>query len=92
MESNSTISLNPPTKIAQLRSWFQDLVNGQRQARQPNATTTYDREVAQDVLDNSIALGTQADVVCRALYYMQLYPHLSAGEAMILGSSIWVEN
>ena len=92
MESNRTISFDlPPTKITQLRTWFQDLVNGQREARQPNATTTYDRDVAEDVLNKSAA-GMQADVVCRALYYMQLYPHLSAGEAMILGSSVWVEN
>lgn len=74
-----------------IRTWFSKLIERMRGYRQPAEPTAKELAVIADVLKLALQHNMQAVTVGRALGYMQLYPHLSIGDAIILGSSVWAE-
>jgi len=74
-----------------IRTWFSDLIDRMRESRQPAEPTVQELAVIADILKLASQHNMQAETVGRALGYMQLYPQLGIGDAMILGSSTWSE-
>lgn len=84
---NTMTTTTAPTVWTKFVAWIETLIDNARQGRAPNPTSQYDLECIADILGRCDNQSTQAEAVGRALYYMQLYPHLTAGQAMIIGSS-----
>lgn len=74
-----------------LKTFFEELIERMRNERTPKQPTGFEIDVINDILSRAKEHNCQAEVIARALYYMQLYPSLTAGDAMILGSSVWAE-
>lgn len=73
-----------PSPLLAIRSLFAELIDREREAKLPRPVMQEDLAICEDVLAGEDS-SQHTQVICRALYYMQLYPHLTAGEAMILG-------
>lgn len=82
--TNATVQLSIWTKIS---LWLATLVDSVRQSQAPHSVSQLDIEFITDILGRCADVPTQAEVIGRALYYMQLHPNLTASEAMIVGSS-----
>lgn len=74
-----------------LKTSFEQWIERVRNDRTPNQPSAQELAVIAEILDRAEQHNCKAEVVARALYYMQLYPSLCAGDAMILGSSVWAE-
>ncbi len=74
-----------------LKTYFDQLIERMRSERSPKQPTDQELAVIKEILERADEHNCQAEVVARAIYYMQLYPSLCAGDAMILGSSVWAE-
>lgn len=74
-----------------LKTYFELWIEQVRNDRTPNQPTAHELAVITDILERAEQHNCKAEVVARALYYMQLYPSLCAGDAMVLGSSYWAE-
>lgn len=74
-----------------LKTYFDQLIERVRNDRTPNQPSAQELAVIKEILERADEHNCQAEVVARAIYYMQLYPSLCAGDAMILGSSVWAE-